>query len=65
MSPLKVIGIDFFPADYTSSCNLFKAASCKCLFDKSVQILFLIAFPTPSVKEVVSHPVRVCRNSLV
>ena len=33
-----------------------KAVSCKCLFDKS--FLNTIAFPTPLIEEVVSHPVR-------
>ena len=55
----------FFLADSISSCYLLlaektKDASCKCLFDTS--FLNNVAFPTPLIEEVVSHPVRACRK---
>lgn len=55
----------FYPADSISSCNLIllekaKGASFKCLFDKS--FLNTVAFSTPLIEKVVSHPVRACRN---
>ena len=35
-----------------------KAASSKCLFDKS--FLNTVAFSTPLIEEVISHPMRAC-----
>ena len=61
MSPLEIKYIAFFSAASISSCELLlaektKAASCKCLFDKS--FLNTLAFPTPLIEEVESHSVR-------
>ena len=62
---LEITDIAFFPTDFFSSCDFLlaektKAVFCKCLFHNS--FLKSVAFPTPLFEEVVSIPVRACRN---